>query len=534
MNGQEKKWKTRVKKPFIWFKGLKKSKKVLVLIVLVIVIFGANRMLNPSGQDNDAMEEFPVSYKEVAVEKGAVKRTIYVTGHALADREQIVSGVTNEVVRKVFFQEGDSVKKGDTIYELDDTEARLNYQLQLLQYEKMVSESSTQSTGSNQIIAGATGELKEFNIGSGSEVTPDMVVATIENKDYLEVRNALGINDHSLFAEGETVQVLFPQFMTFLDATILKIDAVDTPRSGGARVRYLTLRVKNPGGLSEGQKAKLQTEKGGRTVVAMESGAVYFAEDTEVKAGVRGTISSVQAAVGDMVSTETLIANVDASSAKIGYLEQKMDLQKAKLVLEEAKNLLGQYVVKAEFDGTLIELNATEGDHLQSGEDAAVIASVDQLRMKVVIDEYDIGKVFVGQTAEVYFTAFGNEAFTGVLGKVGQRGELENGSVNFRAEILIEGNERIKPGMSGDADIFVEKKEDVLRVSREAITILDDGVGIVQLLNAEGEPEALEVQTGAEGDLYVEILSGISEGDLIVLLNGSSFGQNFAMEKMMY
>lgn len=534
MSGQEKKWKSRLKRPFVWFKGLKKSKKVLILFVLAVVLFLVTRVLGPGGQDMPPTDEFQISYQEVPLERGEVKRTIYVTGHALADREQIVSGVSDEEVRKVYFAEGDSVKKGDTIYELDDTEARLNYQLQLLQYEKMVSESSSQSSGSNRIIAGATGELKELNIGSGSEVTPDMVVATIESKDYLEVRNALGINDYGLFTEGETVQVLFPQFMTFLDATILKIDGVDTPRAGGARVRYMTLRVKNPGGLDEGQKAKLQTEKGGRTVVAMESGAVYFAEDTEVKAGVRGTISSVQTAVGDMVSAETLIANVDASSAKIGQLEQKMELQKAKLSLEEAKSLLAQYVVKAEFDGTLIELNAAEGERLSSGDDAAVIASVDQLRMKVVIDEYDIGKVYVGQTAEVYFTAFGNEAFTGVLGKVGQRGELENGSVNFRAEILIEGNERIKPGMSGDADIFVEKKEDVLRVPREAITILDDGVGIVQQLNADGEPEALEIQTGAEGDMYVEILSGLSEGDLIVLLGGSSFGQNFAMDKMMY
>lgn len=234
-----------------------------------------------------------------------------------------------------------------------------------------------------------------------------------------------------------------------------------------------------------------------------------------------------------MVGAQTVLANVDASSAKIGHLEQKMEMQKAKLELEAAKNLLDQYVVKAEFDGTLIELNAKEGKRLSSSEESAVIASVDKLRMKVVIDEYDIGKVFLGQKAEVYFTAFGNEAFTGVLGKVGQRGEIENGSVNFRAEILIEGNERIKPGMSGDADIFVEKRDDVLRVPREAVTILDDGVGIVQQLNAEGVPEPLEVETGAEGDRYIEILSGLSEGDLVVMLNGFG-GQNFAMEKMMY
>ena len=532
MNGQENKKPSRRKRLFVWFKGLKKSKKALVLLVVAAVLFGGFRLLASRGQEMPPLDEFSMTYPEVAIDRGEVKKTIYVTGHAQADREQIVSGVADELVRRVHFQEGDPVKKGDIIYQLDDTEARLNYQLQLLEYEKMVSESRAQSSGSTRITTGATGELKELNIGIGSEVTPDMTVAVIENKDYMEVKNALGINDYGLFEEGETVQVYLPQFMSFLDGTIVKIDGVDTPRAGGSRVRYVTIRLKNPGGLTDGLKAKLQTERDGRTVVAIESGAIHFVEDIEVRAGVRGTISSVKAAVGDMVGVETLLATVDASSAKIGHLEQKMELQKAKLSLEEAKSRLDQYVVKAEFDGTLIELNAEEGDRLPSG-DAAVVASVDQLRMKVVIDEYDIGTVYVGQKAEVYFTAFGNEPFTGVVGKVGQRGELENGSVNFRAEILIEGNERIKPGMSGDADIFVEKRDGVLRVPREAITILDDGVGIVQRLNQEGQPEALEVETGAEGDMFVEIVSGLSEGDLVVLLGGS-MGQNFAMEKMMY
>ena len=190
-------------------------------------------------------------------------------------------------------------------------------------------------------------------------------------------------------------------------------------------------------------------------------------------------------------------------------------------------------MVRADFDGTVVELNGVENEPFADSLPAAVIASVDRLKMKVVIDEYDIGKVYLGQQAEVYFTAFGNEVFSGVVDKVGQRGVLENGSVNFRAEILIEGNARIKPGMSGDADIFVEMKENVLRVPREAVTILDDGLGIVQRLNAQGQPEAMEIQTGAEGDRFVEVLAGLQEGDMVVLLGGGG-NPCFAMEKMMY
>lgn len=283
MSNQEKKFKSRLAKPFVWFKGLKKSRKVLLFIVLAAVVFGATRMLGGGGEEMPPMDEFAMSYPEIPVDRGEVKKTIYVTGHALADQEQVVSGVADEVVRKVNFKEGDSVKKGDIIYELDDTEARLNYQLQLLQYEKMVSESAGQSSGSNKIVSGASGEIKEMNIGAGSEVTQDSVVAVIENKEYVEVRNALRVSDYSLFSEGETVQVFFPQFITFLDGTIVRLDEVGTPTTGGGMVHYVTIRVKNGGSLTEGMKAKLQTEKGGRTITATESGLTYFADDIEVR-----------------------------------------------------------------------------------------------------------------------------------------------------------------------------------------------------------------------------------------------------------
>ncbi len=525
--------KKKMRNPWLIFKSWKRPVQVLIVLgVVALGWVGIQRLTNQMPAE-ESMEEFPMVYQEVAVERGEVKRTIYVTGNALAEQEQVLAGVPGKILSKVNVQEGDRVQAGDIIYEIDDTEARLKYQLQLLEYERMVQESKVNPASGVAIRSDNAGEIVSLDIAVGSEVTPDTVVATIENKALLEVRNALSINDYGLFQEGEVVQVLFPQFMSFLEGTIRKIDGVNTPTPGGGLIRYVTVEIVNPGGITEGQTAKIQTQKGERVVSAMQGAPVEYAQTEMVEAGIRGTIASLEVATGDMISQGTILAKVDAASYELGTLETKLLLQEKKLALEETKKNLDQYVARAEFDGTVIELNVKEGEAIPNDLNAAVIANVDNLIMRVIIDEYDIGQVYVGQMAEVYFTAFGNESFPGVVSQVGQRGVMENGSVNFRASVSIKGNDRIRAGMSGDADVFVENKEDVLRVPREAITLLDEGLGIVQILGSEGLPEPKEVVTGSEGDYFVEIVSGLVEGDLIVLFSGGQ-GQNFATKEIMY
>jgi multidrug efflux pump subunit AcrA (membrane-fusion protein) len=87
--------------------------------------------------------------------------------------------------------------------------------------------------------------------------------------------------------------------------------------------------------------------------------------------------------------------------------------------------------------------------------------------------------------------------------------------------------------MSGDADIFVENRENVLVLPKEAVTIMEDGLGVVQIKNAEGFPEPLEVSLGVEGDSHVEITGGLSEGDMVLLMNGSMGGGPMPFESPM-
>ncbi len=501
-------------------------KKLLILGVLAALVYGGYRFLGPGGPPEP---EFPgegeMMYPEVMVERGDVKKTIYAAGNAIAESEETISVIPGAMVRSVNVSLDQEVQAGTLLYTLDDTEARLALRMARLEYDKKRKEYADYGgTKSSTITAGVTGIVKEMNLEPGSQVTPDTVVALVETRNRLVLRNAFNVNDAARFSVGETVKVFLPDYIYFMDARVTAVDTANTVTASGGITRIVTLELENPGSLKAGDKARVQTDKGGTTISALENGELAYPEDLVVKAKTRGTIAAVERRAGDQVNPSTVLYRIEPGSAEIGDMEASLALEQSRLALEEATRNLEKYQVRSTVSGKVVELNVKAGEKSPDTGNAIVISSVGALKMRVVVDEYDVARIYVGQPAEVYFNAFGDEVFRGVVSYVSKTGVTESGNVNFRAEIQVDGAGKVLPGMSGDADIFVENRENVLVLPKEAVTIMEDGLGVVQIKNAEGLPEPLEVSLGVEGDSHVEITGGLNEGDMVLLMNGSMGG----------
>lgn len=525
---KEKKVREKKKKVDILgrFRRLGKGKKLILLVVVLGLGLGAWFIWGRNTDEEMPFDDMDFEQPQIPVERGDVKRTIYVTGNAQAKQIQEVHGVPGRQVLKVYVQAGDQVNEGDLIYELDDTQARLEYQLKQLEYEEMLNERAN-DTYAQTIKSEGRGEISSLEIKKGDEVTPETVVATIQNRGILELRNALSSTDAAAFSIGEKVDVFLPDYLIFVTAIITQIDQVDTHLKNedgkylsGAPVRFVTMELENPDSMVPGVDGKIQTTKKGRTIGVREAGQLAYKSGNDILAKTTGVVTDVKVREGDMIENGSVIASLDATFAKMGSVGARLSLQQAKLNLETAKEALDERIVRAEFSGKVTKLEVTEGKEIDTDAIVCVVAEVGQLIMQVVIDEYDIGQVYIGQKADVYLNAFGNEVFPGVIGEVSQQGVEQNGRVNFTAKIYIDGSGKIKPGMSGDADVFVELKENVLRLPTEALTILEDGLGIVQVMDEENMMQAVEVKIGIEGDRFVEILSGIKEGDMVVSQSG--------------
>ncbi len=132
------------------------------------------------------------------------------------------------------------------------------------------------------------------------------------------------------------------------------------------------------------------------------------------------------------------------------------------------------------------------------------------------VDEADIGRVQVGQKAQLAVDAFPDTVSEGRVTQVYPKGEeIENVTI-FRVRIELD-NPRgdLRPGMTAEASILIEQRRGVLAVPNEAL-VEQHGEVLAQTLVA-GRLQPVPVKTGLEGFEYTEVVSGLAEGQQVIV-----------------
>lgn len=141
------------------------------------------------------------------------------------------------------------------------------------------------------------------------------------------------------------------------------------------------------------------------------------------------------------------------------------------------------------------------------------------------LSEIDVPKVKIGQQSTVTFDSLTGKTFTGKVMAIDRIGTVSNGVTSYPATIQLDvPTAEILPNMAAGANIILDIKTDVLLVSSAAIQI-QGGESVVKILK-DGQEQQIIVQTGVSSDLQTEIISGISEGDMVITgTTGSSSTQ---------
>lgn len=204
---------------------------------------------------------------------------------------------------------------------------------------------------------------------------------------------------------------------------------------------------------------------------------------------------------------------------------EKNNLVKQESDLEDLKLNLSYYTVVSPFDGVVSSVTA------QVGQTAGTIATVvtNQQVAQLSLNEIDTAKIKVGQKATLTFDAIDSLTLTGTVSEIDPVGTVSQGVVSYTAKITLDTqDERIKPGMTVNATIQTDVHADVLSVPSSAVKT-SNGVSKVQVFNpaisdvggTTGNlsavlPEQITVTVGISDGTYVEILSGLNEGEQIV------------------
>jgi len=217
-------------------------------------------------------------------------------------------------------------------------------------------------------------------------------------------------------------------------------------------------------------------------------------------------------------SEEVLELRVD--SAKASWETAKLNLEIAELTLESAELNLEKAEIVAPFDGVVADITITEGKEISTAALATpAISMVDtsEMEMRGFIDEIDIAIVKVGQAANIILDALPDEEIEGRVAFISPIGTPLVGVVYYETTITLENPvASLKDGMTATAEVIIERHDDVLVIPNRAL-LGTWGENATVEVYIDGQIEEREITLRLTDGINTEVLSGLKEGDEVVL-----------------
>lgn len=226
------------------------------------------------------------------------------------------------------------------------------------------------------------------------------------------------------------------------------------------------------------------------------------------------TKNSIISADRTIAEKTASLADLKAGTDALDLASQQLAVKQKQNSLADAREKLADYYIRAPFDGVIAALDLAKGDSVSSGASLGTLITKQRL-VTVALNEVDIAKVAIGQSASITFDAIEDLNITGEVVQVDAIGTVSQGVVSYNVNVAFDvQDERVKPGMSVSVNIILNSKPNVIMVSTSAIKSTN-GASYVNVL-VDGALQARDVTLGDANDTMTEIVSGVSEGDLVV------------------
>ena len=511
-------------------------KKFAVAGVALVVAAGVGwQMLSP-GQSSAAAA---TSYTTAEVTRMDVSSSITGSGTLEAADSYSVTTLIEGSILTADFEEGDEVEEGTILYTIDSSDASNSLE------QAEISLNQAQRSYNNQlesqedltITAPVAGQVYSIDVEVGDDVTAGETVATIRDSQTMSLEVSFPADDASSFYVGQSATVTLDSTFETLTGTISKISGTDTVLTGNVIVRTVTIDVSNPGGLSTEQTASAAVG----TATSTASGTFTYKEEETVTAEVSGEVSSIRVSEGDQVSSGQTLIVLTSDDLDDSLQSASESLRNAEISLENQYENLDDYTITSPIKGTIVDKNYNAGETTEANQVLCTIYDLSYLTMTLSVDELDIASIEVGQSVSIVADAVEDTTYTGTVTKVSVAGTSSGSATTYPVTIRIDETDGLLPGMSVDATIELASAEDVLAIPSAALnrgdTVLVTADSpsaangtLVESTTEDGEDYySVEVTTGVSGDDYIEIVSGLQEGDTVVYIPTSSSSSEMGM-----
>ncbi|MBD0778281.1 efflux RND transporter periplasmic adaptor subunit [Maribacter sp. ANRC-HE7] len=310
------------------------------------------------------------------------------------------------------------------------------------------------------------------------------------------------------------------------------------------------------------------------------TGSILPLEEVLIKPNISGVIEEVFVEGGDYVKSGDLLARIkvvpnlnalnDAKNnideARIALDDQKrnldrqkglfnkgvvsrVDLERAQLSFDQAQQAYraankrydivktgttsgygntANTMIRATVSGMVLDVPVEVGNQViesntfNEGTTIAAIADVEKMIFEGKVDESEVGKIKEDLPLEITVGAIENKVFDAVLDYIAPKGKEENGAIQFEIKGTLDKQDTvfIRAGLSANASIILARADSVLAVKEALVQFdVDTKKPFVEIEKGEQDFERKDIELGISDGIFVEVKSGISEGDKIKVWN---------------
>ena len=588
--------------------------KKLVFLVSIMLVFA---MLTVTG----CKTKSPSTVQTYTVTKRNITSTVTLSGVVSYDPEVSVTSNVSGKVLKVYVNEGDSVKKGDVIAEIDSTSAMENYDTAQTNYEisqmnYLISEDSLKDldtsldqaktnletaqlsyevtklnislseqtdTSQTQLLQ-AQQQLKntEINLTNAKQTLsalqdpPDSTLTSAE----IQVKNsqislALAQQNLNVLKNSTTQEDNIKTAENQLTSAKLNLanvqnsldDAAENPNTADSQMeslqnsliiaqmnvdtaeRNLEEAKDSTSSQNQIQQAEYQVQQAEMTLESATQNYQDQLNAAQNSLDLAQMNYDIAKANLDIITNSSSLSKEQADKSKELQLKQaeialnnaktnvdsaKRQIETSKLKLEEQKlqndqsckalqtlkSSLDDYTIKSPIDGMFVSVGIKEGDSVQTNSTVAKVGNTAKFAITAYADEVDVVNIKAGQPVSISFDQFAGSKLTGSVKSVGMEKITTSQGVSvYEVDVQVPGSKlNLKSGFSANLDVVTASKENVIAAPISSITTLANGTSFVDLVGTDGKTQRTEVKTGITGNTFTEIVSGLKEGDKILLI----------------
>ena len=250
------------------------------------------------------------------------------------------------------------------------------------------------------------------------------------------------------------------------------------------------------------------------TQIQAEQNAITAAEGTRSRANadILTYESSVRISEAQLLSKQAPARQADIAAAEARVRQASADVARSSATAANT-------VLTAPVAGIITQVNIKAGEALPVGP-AVTMLGDSPLRIEMFVSEIDIPRVQLAQTGAIVLDAFPGTKFKLGVSEIDPGATDKDGVSKYRVKLdFVYRHDTFKIGMTGDTEIVIAERSQVLTVPRRAVLERADGTEYVRVQKPDGTTEERTVTVGIDGaDGEIEVMTGLQDGETVIVL----------------